>query len=410
MTEMLESIAWFFFATTIGKFVLIVLLFALPLASLLTLMERRQSAYSQDRYGPQRAHFLKVFGRPLTMFGLLHVAADGLKMFFKEPFAPKSADRGVFRIAPLIGFVTAVATLALIPFGPDIRTGGDEHFLQIARIDTGILIVFAIGSLGVYGAALGGWASNNRFALLGGLRASAQSISYEIALGLTVVGILMAYGSTELSEIVAAQTGTTASGLLPNWGFFVQPVAAVLFLAAAMAETKRAPFDCPEGESEILGYFVEYSSMAFSLFMLGEFIEVVVLAALFTTLFLGGWQLPWILGEGTVFYGFGVTDNPWIYGLVGMMIFGFKTFLVCALQLQIRWTLPRFRYDQLMFLGWKNLLPLSLLNIFGTALLVWWDPSLDLLGNVGLAIIVLFMLVVIAGPKKQQAPVIVQGH
>jgi NADH-quinone oxidoreductase subunit H len=396
---MLESAGNLVLGTTLGKFLLLVFGFAMPLASLLTWMERRQSAYSQDRRGPNRAHFLTLRGRPVAMFGLLHIAADGLKMFFKEPFVPAGADRRLFLVAPLFGFVTALMALALIPFGPDI--GALQ--LQIVRIDGGLLFVFAISSLGVYSAALAGWASNNRLALLGGLRASAQTISYEIALGLTAVGVLIAYGSTELGALVEAQSGLILYGALPNWGIFVQPLAAVMFLTAAIAETKRGPFDLPEGESEILGYFLEYSSMGFGLFMLTEFIEVVVLGALFTTLFLGGWQLPWVLsGDSLSLFGLH-TSNPWLVGLAGMAVFGGKTFLVCALQIQLRWSLPRFRYDQLMDLGWRILLPLSLFNIAATALLVWWDPSLGVLAGVSALGVVGFILVVIGGPRKAVA-------
>lgn len=405
LTDVLRTVGLFLLGTTVGKFALFAL-FALSLAAVLTWMERRQSAYSQDRYGPQRAHFLTLFGRPLVLFGLLHILADSIKMFFKEPFTPAAADKTLFRVAPLIGFVTALVTLALIPFGPDIVVGDETLQLQVARVDTGILVVFAIGSLGIYGAALAGWASNNRFALLGGLRALAQMISYEIALGLTVVGILIAYGSTELAEIVAAQSGF-ALGFLPNWGIIVQPLGAVLFFTAAMAETKRTPFDLPEAESEILGYFLEYSSMDFGLFMLGEFIEVVVLAALFVTIFLGGWQLPGLIGESAAYLGPWTITNPWVHGIVGILVFVLKTFFVCVVQLQIRWTLPRFRYDQLMRLGWKSLLPLALVNIFVTAGLVWLDPSLELLKIVGAVAILLFVLVVIAGPRRHlssQAP------
>ncbi len=387
------------------KFLLIVLGFALPLASILTWMERRQSAYSQDRLGPQQAQ-IRLFGRTFRLFGLLHILADGLKMFFKESFTPRAADKTVFRVAPVVGFATALMVLALVPFGPDLVT---ERWgiipLQVARVDSGILLVLAVTSLSVYGAALAGWASNNRFALLGGLRASAQSISYEIALGLTLVGVLIAYGSTELSAVVGAQKGVLY-GILPNWGIFVQPLAAVLFLTAAIAETKRAPFDLPEGESEIIGYFVEYSSMGFGLFMLGEFVAIVVLAALFTTLFLGGWQMPWVIGDSSVFLGFWTVEASWARALAGMVVFGIKVFLVCALQLQLRWTLPRFRYDQLMHLGWKVLLPLALVNIFVTAALVWWDPTLNALTYVGLATILFFVVVVIAGPRRRPAPTV----
>ncbi len=406
----------FLLVTTLIKLVVFALLFVLPLASVLTWMERRQSAYAQDRVGPNRAHFFKLGGKAVSLAGLLHIAADGLKMFFKEPFAPSGADKPVFKMAPLIGFVTSFLVMALVPFGPDIATAdipGITYILspetiaqnpvitlQIARLDAGLLLIFAIGSLSVYGAALAGWASNNRFALLGGLRAAAQSISYEIALGLTAVGVLIAFGNTELSAIVHGQ-GQLLFGAIPAWGIVVQPLAAVLFLAAAIAETKRGPFDMPEGESEIVGYFLEYSSMSFGLFMLSEFIEIVVLALVFTTLFLGGWQLPWILSSHSLYLGFTTIElSSFGYAVCGLVIFVVKVFLLCAFQLQVRWTLPRFRYDQLMNLGWKGLLPLALVNIFVTAGLVWLDPSLVYLGYLGLAMIVLFFMVVIAGPRR----------
>ncbi len=399
--------------STLIKFFVFGLCFALGLAALLTWMERRQSAYGQDRLGPTRAHFMTLFGKPFVLFGLFHIVADSLKMFFKEPVVPANADRPVYKLAPLIGFVTSMMILALLPFGPDLSTPWGVIPLQIARLDAGVLIIFAIGSLGVYGAALAGWASNNRFALLGALRASAQSVSYEISLGLTVVGLLIFYGTTELSAIVGAQAGLLV-GPLPAWGFFYQPLAAVLFFVAATAETKRTPFDLPEGESEIVGYFLEYSSMGFGLFMLGEFIEIVILAGLFTTLFLGGWQWPWLIGETSTaldpfFLWLGFADVSWVRPILGMLVFMTKVFFICALQLQIRWTLPRFRYDQLMRLGWKTLLPLALVNIFVTAVLVWWDPTGAILAWAGLGLILFFALVVVAGPRKA-TPHVAHGH
>ena len=400
----------FLILTTLIKFVVIVFLFAMPLATLLTWMERRQSAYTQDRVGPNRAA-ITLGKKRFTLAGLLHPIADALKMFFKESFVPECADKFIFRIAPLFGFVTALIVLGLIPFGPDLETPWGVVPLQIARLDAGLLYVFAVGSLGIYGAALAGWASKNKFALLGGVRATAQSFSYEIALGLTIVGILMAFGTTELSQIVTAQEGMLLWGLLPKWGLFIQPLAAVLFLTAAMAETKRAPFDMPEGESEIIGYFVEYSSMGFGLFMLGEFVEVVVLSALFTTLFLGGWQFPYILGEHSINLGFRVFEiNTWVHAIIGMAIFGAKVFFLSALQLQLRWSLPRFRYDQLMNLGWKILLPLSLVNIFVTAILMMMDPSLELMALFSAILVLLFILFVITGPRQSKTVVVATHH
>lgn len=418
----------FLIVSTLVKFAILALGFVMPLATFLTWMERRQSAYSQDRLGPWRASFFSIGGKPVRLFGLLHPIADAVKMLFKEPFTPALADKKLHAVAPLIGYVTALAALAVVPFGPDLPTSAvpfvsDETLakfpsvaLQVAKLDAGILLVFALSSLGVYGAAIAGWASNNRFALLGGIRASAQAISYEIALGLTVVGVLLAYGATETSALVAAQNQTGVFGL-PMWGLFVQPLAAVLFLVAAIAETKRGPFDMPEGESEIIGYFVEYSSMGFGMFMLGEFVEIVVLAAVFTTVFLGGWQLPWVIGDSSIYLGFtlltpetmGAAAFAWLKVVLGMAVFGAKVFFLCALQLQLRWTLPRFRYDQVMMLGWKGLLPLALINIVVTAAAVWADPSLGLLTWVGLAMVVAFVLVVIAGPRQGAAPA-AHGH
>ncbi len=393
---------------TIIKFIAFPLTFVLLWAALLTLLERRQSAYSQDRYGPTRAHFFTFRGKPVVWGGVFHIVADALKMFFKETTEPDIADKQLFRLAPMVGFVTSMVILALIPFGPDVATRWGVIPLQIARVDAGILLIFAVSSMGVYGVTLAGWASNSRYALLGGLRAAAQMVSYEIALGLTVVGVLIAYGATELSAIVDAQSGLS-HGFLPHWGLFVQPFGATLFFVAAMAETKRAPFDMPEGESEIIGYFLEYSSMNFSLFMLTEFIEVTILAALFTTLFLGGWQLPWVIGTNSVSLGFVVFEGPWAVAIAGMLVFAFKVMFMSLFQMQVRWTLPRFRYDQVMNLGWKMLLPLALINIFATALFVWWDPTLGLLTHVGIVLIVLFTLVVIAGPKRASTPAAAHG-
>ncbi len=412
----------FLLVTTIIKWVFLVLLFVMPLATLLTWMERRQSALTQDRLGPWRASFFSIGGKPVRLLGLLHPIADAIKMLFKEPFTPAAADKRLFGIAPVIGYVFALTVLAVIPFGPDIPTSiipfvSEETIakypvlpLQVVRVDAGILWVFAFASLGVYGTALAGWASNNRFALLGGLRATAQAISYEVALGLTIVGVLIAYATTEPSAIVSAQNTTGALGL-PLWGIFVQPFGALLFFIASVAETKRTPFDIPEGESEIIGYFIEYSSMGFGMFMLGEFVEIVVLSAVFSTFFLGGWDLPWIMGNDSIWLGFttltpesvGAGTFHLVHMLLGMGIWGAKIFLLCALQLQIRWTLPRFRYDQVMNLGWKMLLPLALANVFVSAALIWWDPTLTAMTVVGLAFIVMVFVVAFAGPRRRSA-------
>jgi len=242
---------------------------------------------------------------------------------------------------------------AVVPFGPG------PNFV-IAPLDTGMLFILAIGGLGIYGAALGGWASNNSFALLGSLRAAAQMISYEVSMGLNLVGIFLIFGTVSLSQIVLGQ-GELLWGWLPMWGIVLQPVAFILFLTASMAENKRAPFDLPEGESEILGYNLEYSSMRFALFFLSEFVEIVVIAAVAATLFFGGWQIPWVDPQGTA--GGWITAGQ-VAAFVGKVVF------LCWVQMMIRWTLPRFRYDQVMTLGWKYLLPLSLANIVVTAIVV----------------------------------------
>jgi NADH-quinone oxidoreductase subunit H len=239
------------------------------------------------------------------------------------------------------------------------------QFLQIANIDIGLLFVFAIASLSVYGAALAGWASNNNYALLGGLRASAQMLSYEITMGMAVMGVFLVYGTLEPMALVQKQG---ASFL--QWGIIQQPLAFILFFFAAIAETKRAPFDIPEGESEIVGYFVEYSGTRFMVFYLGEFLEIVFVGTLMTTLFLGGWQIPGLVDQGfTSFFGFAVDWklDHWMVTVLRVFSFSIKVFIVCFLQLAIRWTLPRMRYDQLMALGWKGMLPASILNVVITA-------------------------------------------
>ncbi len=339
----------------------------LSFAAILTSVERKQSAIMQDRIGANRADILG-----LRVMGLFHPIADSLKMFLKEDFVPPGANRFVYWLAPVLALMPALVTFAVIPFGDFIRVGGQEVNLQIARLDVGILYIFAIAGFGVYGVALGGWASNNRFALLGSIRSAAQMFSYEIVLGLSIIGVVIVYGSLQLDEIASGQ-GQLLFGFLPKWGVLLQPVGFLLFLAAAVAETKRVPFDLPECESEILGFNVEYSAMKFGMFFLSEFVEIVVLAALIATLFFGGWQVPWLYAEGFRWPWGGGTPVP--HGLVAALqvlsFFGKVAFFIW-LQMLIRWTLPRFRYDQLMHLGWKILLPLSLVNIFVTAVVVLW--------------------------------------
>jgi NADH-quinone oxidoreductase subunit H len=325
------------------------------------------------------------------LYGLLHPAADGLKTIWKEDFIPPNSDKFLHSIAPIISFFPALVVLGVVPFGDTLCFGTKEGKLDLTQLmrvvpadgvctdgavrlqaldlNVGILYFFALAGTGIVGAALAGWASDNKFSLLGGLRAASQMVSYEVTLGLTIVGALMVYGTIRLDEMVRWQAAN-------SWGIFVQPVGFVLFFAASIAESKRIPFDLPEGESELVaGYFTEYSGMKFAMFFFSEYVAVVSSSALIATLFLGGWHLPFIDRSG-IHLAFGDTviltqtlSHPVVI-LLGFLAFVLKTVALCWLQLMIRWTLPRFRYDQLMRLGWRKLLPASLVNILVTGLVI----------------------------------------
>lgn len=331
----------------------------------------------------------------LRLAGLLHPAADGLKTLFKEDFVPPNADRFLHGLAPFVSFFPALVLLAVVPFGDTLclapGAGGELDWtsllsplravppdgvcavgavrLQAVDLNVGLLYVFALGGTAIVGAALAGWSSDNKFSLLGGLRAASQMVSYEVTLGLTLVGALMVYGTIRFDEMVAWQARNT-------WGIFAQPLGAVLFFTAAIAESKRIPFDLPEGESEIVaGYHTEYSGMKFTMFYFSEYVAVVTVAALMTTVFFGGWHVPFLDRDGVrIAIGDTVVARQALSHVVvvglGVAAFLAKTALLCGLQLAIRWTLPRFRYDHLMRLGWRILLPASLLNILGTGLLI----------------------------------------
>ena len=334
----------------------------LNLAGFHTWVERKQSALIQDRIGANRA---SIFG--FRALGIFHGMADVLKMFTKEDIVPKGADRTLHMLAPFFSVFFALVTFAAIPFGPALHLGDRVIELQVANIDVALLFVFAMLSLGVYGVILAGFASRNNYAILGGLRATAQMISYEIALGLSLVGVVMVYGTMNLSELVRAQ-GHMIGGWIPSWGIVTQPVAFIIFVTAALAETKRVPFDLPEGESEIIGYFVEYSGMKFGMFFLTDFLETIVVASLSTTLFFGGWQVPFLMPDGFHFpWGGELLVSNWVYVLLGFASFSIKGLIFCFVFMQLRWTLPRFRYDQLMSLGWKGLFPIAVVNVVVTA-------------------------------------------
>ncbi len=359
----------------------IVLFMVLNLAGILGWIERKGSALIQDRIGANRA---SIFG--FAGLGLVNtLIADPLKFLTKEDFIPPAGDKFLHTLAPCMALFPALVIFAVIPFGDVLQIGDRVINLQVANLNVGILYVFAMASLGVYGIVIGAWASNNKFSLLGGVRGSAQMISYEIAMGLSVIGILMVYGTLDLQEIARGQ-GTLIReilpqglsflgglvGWLPAWGVFLQPLAFLLFFTAAVAETKRIPFDLPEGESELVaGYHVEYSGGKFLMFFAGEFAEIVTAAALVTTLFFGGWQVPYLMRDGFYFPWGGQWLLPHL-AVVGLQVgaFTLKVLFFCWLQILLRWSVPRFRYDQVMRLGWKMLLPLALVNVLITALMI----------------------------------------
>jgi NADH-quinone oxidoreductase subunit H len=310
--------------------ILVILHAMLGIVSYLILAERKIAGHMQARIGPNR----------VGPFGLLQPAADVLKLFFKEEFVPEGANKVIFHIAPMLAVIPGLVTFSVVPFGPT------DPFV-VTDINVGLLLFLAMSSLGVYSITLGGWSSNNKYALLGGLRSSAQMISYELAMGISTVGVLLLAGSLSLVDIIRAQESV--------WFVVFQPVAFGIFMITALAETNRAPFDLPEAEAELVaGFHTEYSSMKFGLFFLGEFANVLVICCIAVVLFLGGWQGPWL------------PDNLkflWFFAKLAVLVFFF---------IWVRWTYPRLRYDQLMHLGWKVLLPLAIANVLVTAIVIYW--------------------------------------
>jgi NADH-quinone oxidoreductase subunit H len=347
----------------------------------MTWAERKVSALLQSRLGPNR----------LGPFGLLQPMADGVKLIFKEELIPAGADRPIFLLAPILTVVPALVVLAVVPWGPPVpvpwRPPDDPMPLGIADLNVGMLYILSVTSIAVYGVTLGGWASNNKYATLGGIRAAAQMVSYELALGLSIIGPLMLAGSLSLVDIVNAQ------GFQPDgwpWFVVVQPLAALIFYIAALAEVNRAPFDMPEAEQELTaGYHTEYSGMKFALFFMAEYIKMIGVSAIFATLFLGGWQGPF------------VHQAPWL----GPVYFWGKVIASLVFMIWTRSTLPRLRYDRLMALGWKVLLPLALANVVVTAAALLGDQIVlaVILGVIGLAVLAAIVVGLVRRPRAARA-------
>ena len=323
----------------------LILIISLVVAMYSTLIERKVAGFFQDRLGPDRA----------GPWGLLQPLADGIKLFFKEEFMPNTADKFLYILGPSLTMLIALLTSAAIPWGPPIVINGTEYPLQVADINIGILYIFAVISIGVYGIMIGGWASNNKYALLGSVRASSQMISYELAMSLSILSIVMMSGSLSLKDIVDQQKGI-------HWNVLYQPLGFLIFLICAFAETNRSPFDLPECETELVGgYHTEYSSMKLGFYLFAEYINMFVSGAVISTLFFGGYHFPFVDGLGL---------SPNVLALVGFLVLFAKITFFGFLYMWIRWTLPRFRYDQLMGLGWKKLIPLAIFNLVVTGVVI----------------------------------------
>lgn len=341
----------------LGKIILItvILLGSLGIAMYATWAERKVAAIMQDRRGPNRAGFM----------GLLQPLADGGKLFFKEEIIPDRSTRFLFIMGPGLAMLTALMTSAVVPWGPDIVTDNNVITLQVADINIGILFIFGVVSLGVYGVMLGGWASNNKFSLLSSIRAASQAISYELAMGITLVAMLMMTGSLSLREIVDQQHGFW-DGHYFTWNVFKQPLGFLIFFVCALAELNRAPFDLPECESELnMGYHQEYSSMKLGFYLFAEYINMFISSVIMATLFFGGYNFPFMdQVAGAV--------NPILFSIICVMVLLTKAIGFILFIMFIRWTLPRFRYDQLMRLGWRSLIPLALVNMLITGVVILW--------------------------------------
>jgi NADH-quinone oxidoreductase subunit H len=328
-------------------FVVAIFLISLLIAMYSTYAERKVAAFLQDRLGPNRA----------GPFGILQPVADGVKMFMKEEIIPSHADKALFILGPCVMMLTACMTGVVIPWGKSLIINGQEYLMQITDVNIGILYVFGVVSIGVYGIMIGGWASNNKYSLLGALRASSQMISYELAMGMSIIALVMTTGTLSIREIVEQQQGW-------HWNIVYQPLGFLIFLICAFAETNRTPFDLPECETELVGgYHTEYSSMKLGFYLFAEYINMFISSAIMASLFFGGYNFPFInhLNIG----------HNWI-SIIGTTIFFGKVFFFIFFFMWVRWTIPRFRYDQLMHLGWRIMIPLSIVNVLLTGIISLW--------------------------------------
>lgn len=343
-----------------GIVCLAVFLLSLGVAAYATLWERKFCAFLQDRKGPSNAGW----------GGSLQPIADGVKMFMKEEIIPNVANRSLFILGPCLFFITAILTSTVIPWGKPVVIGGHAYDIQITDINIGALYLLGVASIGVYGILIGGWASNNKFALLGAVRASSQMISYEIAMGIALIALIISSGgSLSLREIVEAQDKGVCN-------FVWQPLGFLIFFICALAETNRAPFDLPECEAELVGgYHTEYSSMKLGLFLFAEYINMFISSAIMVSFYFGGYNFPF---ASELYSALGLEQGSWLISLIGFGVFFFKIFLFICLFMWIRWTLPRFRYDQLMNLGWKTLLPLSLFNLLITVVIEYFRGNVKI--------------------------------
>ena len=336
-------------AFVLEKFILVTIIFGISLviAMYSTYAERKVAAFLQDRLGPDRA----------GPFGMFQPLADGLKMFMKEEIVPTNSNKWLFMVGPGLAMLTACIGTAVIPWGTAIQIGERVIPLQVTDINVGVLYIFGVVSLGVYGVMIGGWASNNKYSLLSAIRAASQNISYEIAMGLSIIALLLVSGTMSLKEIVEQQHGW-------HWNVIYQPIGFILFLICAFAETNRAPFDLPECETELIGgYHTEYSSMKLGFYLFAEYINMFVSSAVIAALYFGGYNYP---GMDWVLQHTGTTIGP----LIGTVVFFAKIFAFIFFFMWVRWTIPRFRYDQLMHLGWKVLIPLAIANVIVTGIVI----------------------------------------